>query len=235
MFSEKRKIRYSHLSPSGAVRMSEILRFVQDAAVMHTAHCGYPIDKLYKERSAWILLSIHLVEVKTVLCSEITVKTWPYDFSKVFGPRAFLICDADTDEVLIKGSALWTFVDTETGRPKPIPSEMIDNFGTEDKACDVPFIRRLPNHLTACSALTYSVLKRDLDTNGHMNNVKYLEYAEEVLPDTFSFTEIEIFYKQPLFLGNSFSISMKELDDDSYVVNIKNSNDEICTYIRFIR
>lgn len=234
MFIENRKIRYSHLSLSGTVRRSEILRFVQDAAVMHTAQCGYPIDKLYKNHSAWILLSIHLVEVKPVSCSEISVKTWPYDFSKVFGPRAFLICDANTDEVLIKGSALWTFVDTESGKPKLIPSEMIDKFGTEDQVSDVPFIRRLPNHLTGNSTLTYSVLKRDLDTNGHMNNVKYLEYAEEVLPEDFFFSEIEIFYKQPLYFGDTFSLSEKVLEDESHVVNIKNSNDDVCTYVRFI-
>lgn len=234
MFSEDRKIRYSHLATNQSVHIAEILRFAQDSAVMHTASCGYSLNKLNDSNSAWILLSIHLILEQPITCSTVTVKTWPYDFSKVFGPRAFLISDAETDSVLSKCASLWTFVDTINGRPKEIPKEMIDSFGIEPQVFDVSYIRRIPQYeLTHCFG-SFTVLKRDLDTNGHMNNVRYLEYAMEVLPLGYVVNEVELFYKQPLYAGDNFLIYTGTDDEENIIVNLKRIDGQVCAYIKFI-
>lgn len=234
MFTEARKIRYSHLAMNQTVHIAEILRFAQDSAVMHTASCGYSLNKLNDSNSAWILLSIHLVLEESITCSTVIVKTWPYDFSKVFGPRAFLILDAETDSTLAKCASLWTFVDTKNGRPKEIPREMIDAFGIEPQAFEVSYIRRITKYeLTHCFG-SFNVLKRDLDTNGHMNNVRYLEYAMEALPLDFIIKEVELFYKQPLYAGDTFLIYTGTDDEENIIVNLKRSDGQLCAYIKFI-
>lgn len=236
MFSEKRKIRYSHLGFDKSFKLSHVLEFVQDAAIAHFSEYGFTLEKLRKTNSAWILSSTHLVIEKSITCEEIIIKTWPYDFSKVFSPRAFLICDAQTDDVLVKGSSLWFFIDTESGRPKRIPEEIINCFTKEENnaVCDVSFIRHFPFVNTEQQyTASFSVLKRDLDSNMHMNNVKYIEYAEEILPDHFQVKELEIYYKSSLLPGEKFSL-YKTTYDNEIIITIQNTGGDTCTYIKFV-
>ena len=48
----------------------------------------------------------------------------------------------------------------------------------------------------------YTVLKRDIDSNHHVNNLNYLDFAYEVLPENIDFKNVEIMYKNEARLGD---------------------------------
>ncbi len=234
IFEQNRQIHYSHLSKKKTVSRAEILRFFQDAAVAHTNESGYSLEKLYEMEKAWIMLSLHVRFEKDIPEStSVKIETWTYDFARVCGPRAYQVTDAVTGERFASASAMWTYIDTAKGRPCEIPEDMLAYFG-DNKPSNVPYIRRAPNFNPINHITDFKVLKRDLDTNGHMNNVKYMEYAEEAIPDGVTIKEVEIFYKNQVFYGDILSLYAEKDEEGAILTVIKNQDDKICTYLKFI-
>ncbi len=232
IFEQSREIFYSQLAPDKTVSRANIVQFFQDIAVSHTTESGYSLDKLAAENRAWILLSMHVrFNASIPLTAKIKIKTWTYDFARACGPRAYQIVDTETGVAYVLGTAMWTYVDTESGRPKEIPQEMLSYFGNGD-APDISYLRRAPDFAAENHIADFRVLKRDLDSNGHMNNVKYLEYAEEVLPEGATVKEAEIFYKHPAFLGDKLSL-YSETEENLNLI-LKNQEGTNCAYIKFV-
>ncbi len=234
VYEETRKVSYSHLNQDKTVCIADLLRFCQDSAVSHTAECGYPLERLIALKRAWLVLSMHIRIQKPIpLSKSVRVLTWPFSFSRVLGPRAFRITDTDSGAVYAEATSLWAYVDTETGKPAEIPPEMLAQYA-EGEAPALSFLRRAPQYNADIHIADFRVLKRDLDTNVHMNNVKYLEYAEEAVPNGFSISEVEIFYKQPAVYGDILSLYATETEGDEILTVLKNQNGDICAYIKFI-
>ena len=72
----------------------------------------------------------------------------------------------------------------------------------------------------------YTVLRRDLDTNHHMNNLNYLDLAYEAIPDNISsdFSDIEIMYKSEAKLGDVLELYCYSFDNNEYTITIKDKN-----------
>lgn len=231
---QKREICYSQLDPSKKVSYETILQFFQDIAVTHTNESGFSLEKLAEMKKAWIILSMHAKFLKPIsLDSQIKIKTWTYDFSKVFGPRAYQVLDVNTNDTYALASAMWTYIDTESGRPSEIPQEMISYFGNED-APDISYLRRAPSFSDDKFEYDFRALKRDLDSNGHMNNVRYLGYSLEALPENALISEVEIFYKHPVFLGNKISVYSDSSAENAVQLTFKNQEGTNCAYIKFV-
>ncbi len=234
MFVENRKIRYSQLAANQTMRLADIMHFFQDAAVAHTAACGHPLETLYAQNSAWILLAVHVVLDAPILAKNVEVCTWPHSFSKASCNRAFSIRTTEEGTMLVQADSIWAYVDKASGRPKEVPAEYISLFRNIGKTPPISCNRRPTVVLSETFVSSFRVLKRDIDTNGHMNNVKYLEYAEEALPDDFLVKDFKIHFRHGAYLGEKIFLYATE-DTENGVVNaiFKNEAEEICTYIQF--
>ncbi len=233
IFEQNRAIYYSQLAPNKSVSRANIVQFFQDIAVSHTTESGYSLEKLADLNRAWILLSMHVrFSAPIPLYAKIRIKTWTYEFARACGPRAYQIEDTESGKIYASAAAMWTYIDTQTGRPKEIPQEMLSYFGNGD-APDITYLRRAPDFVANNHIADFKILKRDLDSNGHMNNVKYLEYAEEVLPDDAAIKEIEIFYKHPVFLGEKISLYSERKGENLNLI-LKNHEGTNCAYIKFV-
>lgn len=232
LFEQKREIYYSQLDVNKNVSGESVLQFFQDIAVAHTSKSGYTLEKLSGLEKAWILLSMHVKFTKPItLDSEIKINTWTYDFARVCGPRAYQVVDVHTNEEYALASAMWTYVDTKTGRPCEIPSDMISFFGNGE-APDISYLRRAPSFSSDKLVFDFTVLKRDLDSNGHMNNVKYFSYALEALPENTKVLETEIFYKHSIFGGENIEVYAENITEDTVALTFKNKEGTPCAYIK---
>lgn len=234
MFTENRKIRYTQLAANQTMRLADILNFFQDAAVAHTAACGHPLQSLYAQNSAWILLAIRVVLDTPILADTVEVSTWPYLFSKASCNRAFSIKSIQEGRTLVDAASIWAYVDTVSGRPKEVPEDYVSMFKNIGKAPSLSCERRPMMVPPEALISSFRVLKRDIDTNKHMNNVKYLEYAEEALPEHFLVKEFKIHFRHAAYLGDKLFLYAMQDAEEGYINAIfKNEAGEICTYIQF--
>ena len=73
----------------------------------------------------------------------------------------------------------------------------------------------------------YTVTRRDIDTNHHVNTLNYLDFANEALPEKIffnsDFKNVEIMYKHEAKLGEKLNIFYAE-QDNSTIITIKNED-----------
>ena len=79
-----------------------------------------------------------------------------------------------------------------------------------------------------------NVCNRDIDINDHVNNLCYLDFAEEALPtdvEIKEFSLVQIDYKHPLFLKDKLTCS-NSIDNNSCIIIIK-SNEQVNALAKF--
>ncbi len=101
------------------------LKWMQSAALAHSAAQGWPTETYVALGCGWVVRS-HFIEylVSAVLGDTIVIRTWVADLGKVTSRRRFLILRGGDETVLARAETNWAFVDYRTGLPKRIPPEV---------------------------------------------------------------------------------------------------------------
>ena len=137
---------------------------------------------------------------------ELTIKTWPRKFEKVSSWRDFEVYDENGNLVLI-ATTNWVLIDTNTGRPARITEDMMNKYGIVPKSVFREEITgKLKTDENEKKIYEYTAARRDIDSNHHVNNVMYLEFAYDAFPDNIEldFNNIEIYYKRQIKIRRNF-------------------------------
>lgn len=206
MFSFDTKVRYSELNEERIVRPEAIVNYLQDCTTFHSDSLGADVDFYRQEKKAWVL-NAWQIEIKRQIKAgeEIRVCTWPYDFSGAYGHRNFIIKDKEDCDI-IQANTLWVFTDLTTGRPVKLTDE-ITRFYTLEERLDMNYMDRkvkVPEGIEGVELEKIPVRKYFIDSNGHVNNGKYIGCAEEYIPDGFKVGRIRAEYKCAAKYGDTF-------------------------------
>lgn len=187
-----------NLSLNGAIRL------MQEAAVVHSSKSGYSVMDVDRTRVAWMLAQWR-VRMTGAACwnDPLKVMTWPRTMEKVTSDRCFRITTKDGVEIAV-GDSRWLLVNVDTGRAIRIPAEVAGAYDLEpEDVFDTP-LKRLPRDV-GVETFSCRVMRRDIDTNNHVNNLVYLDYACEALPEGVrleDYREVEVQYHRQLLLGD---------------------------------
>ena len=205
-----------------------ILRFFEDIGGYHSDLAGYGLKQIKETRISWVLLHWKFKVIKRVKYSDgnIVVKSWSRGLFKACTLRDFEIYDSDGN-LCVVGTSKWALIHLENGLMRLTP-ELLKDFETESKvAIDFDF-KKIHEPEQYSNTYEYIVSRRDLDINGHMHNLNYLDLAYETLPkDIYEnniFDNVEIMYKNGAFLGDKLKCYYSNIDNE-HIVTIK-SGDE---------
>lgn len=196
------KIRFSEVGIDNCLSPKGFLRYLQEVAIMHSDSLGYGVSGLSQKHLAWVITNWKIkLFSKPVSGTEITIKTWVRSFIKFFAYRDFEVVDSNGNIIGI-ASSKWVLFDLNTRSITRIPEKMLEDYAPVDKQVfNDKFDEKLKGEISDI-IFNYTVQRRDLDTNKHVNNLFYLDYALEALPDEIyfndSFTNIEICYKKEI-------------------------------------
>ena len=157
--------------------------------------------------------------------SELEIKTWVREFSKISSWREFEIyCEGEKVGIAISE---WVVIDTLKNSLGKMTDEMVEKYGVYEKtAYDKNLTGRLKEPENLQKIYEYTARRRDLDTNNHVNNKIYLEYAYDALPKDLSFNNIEIYYKKQIKLGDIISCFYSN-EGNEHTVVIKSADEKI--------
>jgi len=117
---------------------------------------------------------------------EFDLTIWMVQWQRVRGTRCFELTRKESGEAIAQGTQQVVYVDTKTGRPINLPEEEIVKFKLENPRifpCErCPKIAPVENPF----AMQRQVEWMDLDAYEHVNNVVYVNYAEEAAAQDFS-------------------------------------------------
>lgn len=175
------RVRFDEGGPDGALRTSAYLRYMQDAASVHSSRLGYSRERYLEEGLFWLVrhleLTIHAPSFPGALVAVSTEvrgfrRIWARRRSEFRAPDGTLLAEADIDWVLT----------SQEGRPTRVPDDIVRAFPGLDRDYR-PARLELPPAPPDATARERRAEAHETDPMGHVNNAAYLDQFEALLDD----------------------------------------------------
>lgn len=201
--------RYGRLTPA------KLLYILQEVAGKHFAQLSMDYESLAEHGMFWAVTR-HKVQI-TRLPMEgetIRIETWPMPTTRVAYPRSMVAYDESGNEVF-RSITLWVLMDLNT-RNMILPGKSgISVLGTL-RGNELASPMGLPSKVLR-SHQERTVCFTDLDRNGHMNNTRYLDWIDDLLPSPFhaqhSIKEFTVCYLSETREGQTLDLQWDFLED----------------------
>ena len=162
-----------------------VMRYLGEISLLQSEAVGAGFAYYAEHRVAWLLskwdIRLHRLPV---FGSTVTVRTQPRSFRNFSGNRAFEIVD-ETGEACIDAQSQWIFIDTGRGRPARVHAHIHDCYGVEESDSALPWEADPRSIARRDHQREFTVRQSDIDHNGHVNNIRYVEWALESIPMEF--------------------------------------------------
>ena len=172
----------------------------------------------WKKTYTWVLSRMMLkMDTFSTWRDPVRVRTWPSGIQTVFALRDFEIRD-DADRIIGSAVSAWIVIDADKRRPVR-PTSFAEQINSVEglRSFDHP-LNKLPKVDAADYESRFFVRYHDLDINQHVNNVRYIEWLLESIPDFgregLTLKELELNYLGEAFKGDRI-ISMCRKDNPS--------------------
>lgn len=198
-------IDYSDIDASGKTSVVALLRFFSQVASMHVEKLGCGLTELLKINVGWVILNWRVkIYRKPLYAEKIIVKSWVRKIDKLYSYRDFEVYD-ENNKIIAIATSNWIWRNFLEKTIQPISKEVIDSHKIYDKSVfeEIRF-KKMKEPENYSNSFEYKILRRDIDTNQHVNNLNYLVFANETLPEDVyknaNFSEVEIQYKKEIKL-----------------------------------
>jgi Acyl-ACP thioesterase len=199
----------SYLSPKGNLRLSKFLALVQEVVLGGSDFVGVGVEKVKEKNLYWVVMSYRFEIARMPRLGEkIFFQTYPGKSRSFIYPRYFIISD-EAKHVIMRGISMWALLDHVTHRP--VTPEVSGFYGN--------YIYSFPEELAwpptmRLGDLTLKesrpVYPSDIDFNGHMSNIRYMDFAldSEALDffDTHKIKAFQINYSSETTVGAKMNI-----------------------------
>lgn len=229
-----------HVDFLGRVYPGVLCNDMLNAAGKHSGARGWGITELMKDRHTWVLsrFSVELNRIP-VTGELINISTWVNHAIKLFTTRFFSLTLPD-GTALGYGRSIWAMINTETRKPADLltfrDGELLNWVVTEDeKPCPIAEMKtlRIRNATLAREVQTHY---SDVDINGHINSMKYVEHIVNLLTReqlARGVKRLDIAYKSESYWGDTLSLYTEwEKDDEILLVDVKKPNGETAVQAR---
>ena len=226
IYTKKFDITFSDIDINNELSNKGILRIMQEIAGLHSSTLGYGLNDAPKTGYAWLLLNWKLRVFSRPKWEEtLTVNTWSKSMNPLFAYRDIEILDSNKTLVAV-GSSKWILFDIKKQSLCKIPEEVKEKFPNVSKSVfKEKFAEKLKEPENSNLIYEYTIQRRDIDTNHHVNNLNYLDFANEALPEeifsNINFSNVEIMYKHEAKLGDKISVFYSHTEKDEYIITIK--------------
>lgn len=206
---------------------------LQTAAGEHADILHFGIKDLNKGNDTWVLSRLRVdIPHWPQKGDTVRLKTWPKGVDRLFAIRDFILSDL-SDKTLVRAASYWLIVDRVTKRPK-IPGNVFRDRIYPDLSAIDDKIDKIPAPQDILYRSTVKTSEKEVDINGHINNVWYAKWFIEALPDTIknenSISSFEINYLLEVFANESLDIETGTLNntDKQLFGSIKRAGKEVC-------
>jgi fatty acyl-ACP thioesterase A len=236
-FREIFPVRFAEVGPNKEITMVTVADLIQECACNHAQGIwgvgqSMPAE-MAKANLAWVCTRLHLrVREYPRWGEKVAVSTWFEPQGKIAARRDYAIEDSETGERLGEATSQWVVFNLGSRRMARIPNSVLEDFkyqALEQQVMEEEYTAdKLPDLVEvgeACAMpITHNVRRSDMDMNGHVNNVVYVQWLlESVPPKTWEehvLSEVILEYRSECNFGDSVTATCCELDEgtDKYVL-----------------
>lgn len=230
MYYEKEYfIHYYNVDYKRRCLIKSIMEYFEDIAILQSESRNIGLSYYKEHQVAWMLYKwdIEILDLPS-FGQTVKVTTEPMGLNKFYAFRRYQISDKNHSP-LVRANSLWLFFDTKLKRPVRITDDMFNGYGIEKDGGKELEIKEPLGLQRIDQEKKFSVRYSDIDTNMHVNNIKYVEWAMEPVPVdmviNYELRGLRVVYKKEARYGTSIKS----------VIQIDASNDGVVRCLHSIR
>ncbi|SCI95713.1 Acyl-ACP thioesterase [uncultured Clostridium sp.] len=242
IFKKEYKINIFDVDSEHKCKFSSLVDFLWDVVISQSDYLGETKEGFVQNQCIWVLLKYDITIYEYPKFRDtITVDTKVLGSKKFYGYRQNTIRNSE-GKVIGEVFSTAILIDFEKRRPMRISSTQSEIYGLNGELAEVPTLDDLPKIQKEDYKKDYPVRYSDIDSNGHVNNVKYMEMAVDTLPryilNEYNLFNIKVLFKKETTDGDTLHISSEVIDNESgditTIHNITSNNGNLLTKLQFI-
>lgn len=168
---------------NGTATVQALCEYMQEAAGNHAAKLGLSIERLHGEGLAWVLARMRIApEALPAVHERVQVETWPVSVEGLQFRRDFIVRRED-GSVAARAVSHWVVVSLATRKVGRIPA-FIAEVALDNAATAMDDAKRRLNEVSGTvEPCVFRARLADVDRNRHVNNVRYMEWIIESVPE----------------------------------------------------
>lgn len=232
-YSKEYEINYYDVDYNLKCKLPSIVNFFCDIGNRQSESLGDTIERLTEKNMAWVFYKYDITILDYPKYRDIvTIETFPLAFNKFYAHRGYNVKNQD-GKVLAKGIALFFLIDINRRRPMRIPNEEIELYESQEingKTIDMDEIEKIER--LDCNKI-FDIRYSDIDSNGHVNNSKYMEWAIESVPlevvKNHELRRIKVVFEKETIYGHKVNVETQvneEVDGKITTVHLIKSDED---------
>lgn len=231
-FEHKFKIGLREIGLNNKLSNYGILAYLQDLATMHSDTVDYGVKDVFSKKQAWLLMDWQLeVKNRPAFNEDINIETYAVASNKpsFHCYRDFNLFDKNNN-LIATATSKWVLFDSNINKIVKVDENIMNKFGSEgNSSVSEAKLKKLKERdLTRCT-FEYTVNRADIDVNKHVNNLNYLKFAYEAIPEDLFFGEelnnLRIMYKHQIKLGDKIKCCYS-FEDNKHSIAIKSEDEK---------
>ena len=221
-----------HVDFNGRLTMGVLGNHLLNCAGFHASDRGFGIATLNEDNYTWVLsrLAIELDEMPYQY-EEFSVQTWVENVYRLFTDRNFAVINKDGKKIGYARS-VWAMINLNTRKPADLLT--LHGGSIVDYVCDEPCPIEKPSRIKVTTkepVATITAKYSDIDINGHVNSIKYIDHILDLFPlDLYKNKRVkrfEIAYVSESHYGDTLQFFCDDKGSDEYHIEVKKNDGEI--------
>ena len=221
-----------HVDFTGKLTMGVLGNHLLNCAGFHAAERGFGIAEINEDHYTWVLsrLAIELEDMPRQY-EDFTIQSWIENVYRLFTDRNFELVNKD-GKTIGYARSVWAMISMETRKPADLLTLHGENLNqyTCDRECPIAKPGRIKVAQPEPIA-EYLTKYSDIDINGHVNSIKYIEHILDLFPmETFkekSVRRFEMAYVAESYYGDTLSFYLEEKGENEYDIEVKKNGQEV--------
>lgn len=212
IWEESYPIRFYEVGADKKLTVPNLCNFIQNSSADHINHLGVGLADLQRDNNTWVLSRMLLhINALPSWSDLVKLQTWQVCRHKLFAVRDYQISGADGQPVA-NATSSWLVLNRERRRPVCCKGYMEKMAPVAERRAISSFAEKVKDLAEEAVQITspVQVSPSDIDMNGHVNNVKYLQWILENMSragvSSSHSMEIEVNYMGESFLGDSLLV-----------------------------
>ena len=216
-------VRTYECGPDGEATMVSVCNWLQEAASLNAETLSFSKSNFEAagENISWVLTRLKVRMSRFPKWGEkVSILTFPRGGRRIVAYRDFALTGNDGVE-LGRATSEWMLIDLASRKVVAIPDGVFAAANTIRAPVfgDEPLAKlRWDCREAAPDALVFRARRGDIDLNGHVNNVHYVEWLMEGRPDSaMPCRELDIVFKSETLVGEEVRVESVETESGVFV------------------
>ena len=218
------KVRSYECGPDGRATFPTVCNYLQEAAGEHAEQLGFSKSNFAAEGEniSWVLTRLRVRMSRLPVWQEtVLVETYPRGGRRITAHRDFVLRVGD--ETIGVATSEWMIIDLQSRKVVPVPAFVYGLVNdVRPPVLGAEAFTKL--HWTCredAGEMRFRARRGDIDLNGHVNNVHYVEWLLETLPDgTGPVRELELVFKSETRKGDEVRAGSAEVEPGVWAAHL---------------